>query len=83
MRAMRIDVRASVPDEKRALLARYNQSYFQCDTPLEGGYEDYRSDEPFIRETFLRRRKLFLPLFKGRRDLSMLDVAAPPAFFWT
>ena len=44
-----------------ALLTRYGDDYFHCPTPIEGGYEDYRADEPLIRKTFRLRLPLFLP----------------------
>ena len=37
------------------LQAIYDASYFCCESPLQGGYENYTADEPQIRKTFMRR----------------------------
>jgi len=69
-----------LPDRKK-LLERYNQNYFSCTSPLEGGYENYLKDEPHIKKTFKRRLKLFTPVIKKSTDLHILDVGCATGVF--
>lgn len=60
---------------------RYEKNYFQCDSPLTGGYEDYESDRDFIKKTFFRRLPFFLSYFPDQKPRSVLDVGCATGIF--
>lgn len=64
------------------LESRYTADYFHTTTPNDGGYEDYRGDEPLIRKTFLRRAFLFpsLPAAPSEKK-TLLDVGCATGVF--
>lgn len=67
--------------DRTAVENRYNASYFQCTHPLEGGYEDYQTDEPFIRRTFLRRWSWMSPWLAPALPRTALDVGCATGVF--
>lgn len=64
------------------LESRYTADYFRTPTPNDGGYEDYRGDEPLIRKTFLRRLPLFQsPSSASSEKKALLDVGCATGIF--
>jgi len=59
----------------------YTADYFQCDSPLQGGYEDYRRDEPEIKKTFLRRWPLLIKHLPQKSPGRVLDVGCATGVF--
>src|SRR5438105_2846265 len=59
----------------------YQTSYFHCASPLQGGYEDYQSDEPQIAQTFERRWHLFKHFLKSDTHPRVLDVGCATGVF--
>ena len=69
-----------LPD-RSSILARYDDGYFHCGTPLAGGYEDYARDEPLIRRTFARRWADFQALGAEPPVRRVLDVGCATGVF--
>ena len=69
-----------LPD-RSSILARYDDGYFHCGTPLAGGYEDYARDEPLIRRTFARRWADFQALGGEPPVRRVLDVGCATGVF--
>lgn len=69
-----------LPD-RSSILARYDDGYFHCGTPLAGGYEDYARDEPLIRRTFARRWTDFQALGAEPPVRRVLDVGCATGVF--
>lgn len=62
------------------LAHRYEESYFRCDEPTFGGYEDYEADREDIVRTLRRRLARLRPLLSTERP-RLLDVGCATGVF--
>lgn len=62
------------------LAQQYQETYFHCDEPTFGGYEDYEADSDEIRRTF-RKRIALIELSRRPGPARLLDVGCATGLF--
>lgn len=68
------------PDFSR-IHSQYNESYFHCETPVRGGYENYIGDKNLICLTFRKRIRKLQRLIALKPGGNVLDIGCAAGFF--